>query len=330
MWLHRLAVGRRRGFTLVELLVVIAIIGILIALLLPAVQAAREAARRSQCVNNLKQMGIAPQNYHDIQRVFPPAKIGDGFQSSGWSPNFVVLNTTGFVLLLPHIEQQAMYQRYNFNLPSSLSTNYGKPIASGASNTTWNQQVFSVPLPAYTCPSDNNPAHVGNPYNANVVGQWEENSPAQSNYFFASGAIQTTPRHGATTMGGTIRIGPFGNDGAAKIADIKDGTSNTIAIGETKQPTPGKASWIYGPFWGCGVYTCCMGRTTRATSNGVTTPTLTTVNGDTNYSDIIYSAELRLVRDKSPQSAIRLAIRELPSWGHEFRDVRWFDPFLSR
>jgi prepilin-type N-terminal cleavage/methylation domain-containing protein len=86
---------RRQAFTLVELLVVIAIIGILVALLLPAIQAAREAARRTQCVNNLKQIGIAVQNYHDVRRELPPMRVWDG-------------DRTWLALVLPHLEEQAV------------------------------------------------------------------------------------------------------------------------------------------------------------------------------------------------------------------------------
>src|SRR5438067_12295540 len=113
----------RRGFTLVELLVVIAIIGVLVALLLPAVQAAREAARRTQCINNLKQIGIALHTYHDSLRVFPPSYLifpggspamgppdpDSGDAGPGW---------TALMLILPQIEQGNLYQSFDLNAPS--------------------------------------------------------------------------------------------------------------------------------------------------------------------------------------------------------------------
>ena len=91
---------KRRGFTLVELLVVIAIIGILVALLLPAIQAAREAGRRSSCQNNLKQIGIAAQNFHDINGTFPPGMTDDDTNNFGWG-----------AYLLPFMEQKPLYDR---------------------------------------------------------------------------------------------------------------------------------------------------------------------------------------------------------------------------
>ena len=117
----------KRGFTLIELLVVIAIIAILIALLLPAVQQAREAARRSQCKNNLKQMGLALQNYHDTHRVFPISH-GDTGNSFGWRAS-----------VLPNIDQAPLYNKINFS-ENIINTD--------------NLEVARTPLPVYRCPSD--------------------------------------------------------------------------------------------------------------------------------------------------------------------------------
>lgn len=156
----RFGASRRfRGFTLVELLVVIAIIGILIALLLPAVQAAREAARRSQCTNNLKQLGLALQSYHDTHSKFPPAGLNYGaINNAPYVPINSIMNVSGFVMMLPFIEQQALYQRYNMNA-SACSSTYpsnaaapapvaGDPVASG------NDAVMSTQLSGFLCPSD--------------------------------------------------------------------------------------------------------------------------------------------------------------------------------
>ena len=120
----------RLGLTLAELLVVIAIIGILVALLLPAVQAAREAARRSQCGNNLKQIGIAMHNYHDSYKCFPPSMIADdnGRPLHGWR-----------TALLPYVEQQLLYDQYDCNV---------------AWDAPENRMLLQTPLTTYRCPSE--------------------------------------------------------------------------------------------------------------------------------------------------------------------------------
>ena len=113
-------VTRRRGFTLIELLVVIAIIAILVALLLPAVQQAREAARRSSCKNNLKQIGLALHNYHDTHRVFPPGQI------RGRNPSTGVECGNGFswgAMLLPFLEESAVYDGLDFTIGPFIGSN---------------------------------------------------------------------------------------------------------------------------------------------------------------------------------------------------------------
>jgi prepilin-type N-terminal cleavage/methylation domain-containing protein len=114
----------RPGFTLIELLVVIAIIGVLIALLLPAVQSAREAARRAQCTNNLKQIGLALHNYHQAVGSFPPgATVAFSYTSSISSGYESVWGTWSFLsLMLPYLEQQPLYNACNFNwIPERIS-----------------------------------------------------------------------------------------------------------------------------------------------------------------------------------------------------------------
>ena len=114
---------RQRGFTLIELLVVIAIIAILIALLLPAVQQAREAARRTQCKNHLKQWGLGLHNYHDVFKTFPQGAMAQG--PLGTAPNRVHNNLSFHVMLLPYIDQAPLYNQFNFNLYYAEPPNVG-------------------------------------------------------------------------------------------------------------------------------------------------------------------------------------------------------------
>ena len=131
----------RAGFTLIELLVVIAIIAILIALLLPAVQQAREAARRTQCKNNLKQLGLAIHNYHDVSRTFPFASmLGRDFNASSWG-----------IQILPHLEQSNLWDKWNSNIPAwneAAVFGFTDPAALQG-----NLEVIQTPLSVYRCPS---------------------------------------------------------------------------------------------------------------------------------------------------------------------------------
>lgn len=197
------AVRSVSGFTLVELLVVIAIIGILIALLLPAVQAAREAARRSQCVNNLKQLGVALQNYHDVNNSFPPMK-GGTTSSYPSTPPTNYGRASGFIPLLPYIEQRALYDQIRAG--GSGVPPYGPPAWSSWAN--WNRQV-----PSLLCPSDPRPAP-----SAGAIGE--------TNYAFSVGDTVSSNCWASTNRG------MFAQSLTVRISQVTDGTSNTIAMSE--------------------------------------------------------------------------------------------------
>lgn len=188
-------IKRRTAFTLIELLVVIAIIAVLIALLLPAVQQAREAARRSQCKNNLKQIGLALHNYHDAYNMFPPESIWAYGAVGSWQPR----NFSWLCMILPYLDQAPLYNQTNFSLP------------------VWNQPIMSRMLPVLTCPSDPGVGAPGSTYGM-----------ATTNYAGAEG-YDWWPRSG-NPLGGIFTL-----NGATRISAVTDGTSNTIAVGEVTQ-----------------------------------------------------------------------------------------------
>jgi len=134
---------RRRGFTLIELLVVIGIIGVIAGLILPAVQAAREAARRLKCVNNLKQIGLALHSYEAVHGMFPPASLLTG---ANWSGN----RTSGLAFILPYLEQRAVYDAINMDLVT---------IDSPRAPLIENRTARRATIAAYLCPSDGEPNH---------------------------------------------------------------------------------------------------------------------------------------------------------------------------
>ncbi|MGI6420170.1 MAG: DUF1559 domain-containing protein [Thermoguttaceae bacterium] len=195
---------RRPAFTLVELLVVIAIIGILIALLLPAVQAAREAARRSQCTNNLKQLGIALHNYHDVNNKFPP----------GWLQKYVgtTLSDVGWgwgSFILPFVEQQALYD----------TIQPGQGSLWGATNDPVKLAAMQGELKAYRCPSDIQTV-------TNSGRQINGKSLTVSNYVGNNSSDVTITSDDPETGG------LFVENKSMTFGDILDGTSNTVALGE--------------------------------------------------------------------------------------------------
>ncbi|HVX62526.1 MAG TPA: DUF1559 domain-containing protein [Pirellulales bacterium] len=197
----------RPAFTLVELLVVIAIIGILIALLLPAVQAAREAARRSQCVNKLKQLGLGLQNYHDVNGSFP-AGCGGTSCPTGTVGNCVRISP--FIPMLPYIEQGPLYDQIK------AGGNGYPPYGPSAWTGSWKN--WAVPVPTLLCPSDTRPAP--------VVGANGEN-----NYAFSHGdSINSIFIWNSDPINGSR--GMFCNSNTVKLNMVTDGTSNTIIMSE--------------------------------------------------------------------------------------------------
>ena len=150
----------RPGFTLIELLVVIAIIAVLIGLLLPAVQSAREAARRAQCSNNLKQMALACHNYESALGAFPMGNVqtnpvADGFGNAACSANML---WTAFVYFLPYMEQGVSYNAYNLIWPALNAKNGGTPSLNAPNWTSGTQTINSLICPLDTSSGPHNPA----------------------------------------------------------------------------------------------------------------------------------------------------------------------------
>jgi prepilin-type N-terminal cleavage/methylation domain-containing protein len=201
---------QRLGFTLVELLVVIAIIGVLVALLLPAVQSAREAARRMKCQNHLKQIGLGLHNYHDVHGGLPPGGMATASTAAA-------NDGMGFhVFLLPYVEQDALFRQFNTSNPYNAAPNR----ALGATKVGF-----------YLCPS--------------AINLYTENT---GEYAPSGEKGWTTHYHGnmgpndvtsnryeviSSTNGGQATQGVLGRDTKTRLAEITDGTSNTFMVGET-------------------------------------------------------------------------------------------------
>lgn len=202
----RQADRRCRGFTLIELLVVIAVISILVSLLLPAVMQAREAARRMQCKNNLRQLGLALQNYESAHSVFPPGHI------FGAPSAYATANT----MVLPFLDQANLQEEYDMNLPWSAQS----------------PTVATTVISTLICPSNTGP----NPSDSEFLQALQQFQPlpvgtvgAVTTYIYCKGSSDTWCIH--QVLPSTIR-GMFIEDQATRTADIRDGMSQTIAMGE--------------------------------------------------------------------------------------------------
>ena len=218
----------RRGFTLVELLVVIAIIGVLVALLLPAVQAAREAARRSQCSNNAKQIGLALHNYISAMRTLPMGEMdlpGFSDQSSiAW---------TGYcwaTALLPYMEESGLYEQLDLSSPG-----YSTPLMGSAQH----QRALCTPISTYLCPSSYRPATL----NFSAVAAPGEVSPNALTIMEFVG-IAGSDRYG-TSFGWPSKDGVFYLKSQVRMRHVTDGTSHTMAVGEYSGMCPGQRLGSY-------------------------------------------------------------------------------------
>jgi prepilin-type N-terminal cleavage/methylation domain-containing protein/prepilin-type processing-associated H-X9-DG protein len=215
----------RSAFTLVELLVVIAIIAILIGLLLPAVQKVREAAARAQCQNNLKQIGLAIHNYHDVYRRFPPAatRIPD--------PNYWMHGPTWWVYILPYIEQDNVYKKTTFSYQVGNNINVTFWFAdTGAVN----KAVYEgVAFPMLRCPLSTLPEWNKIDEESNPTTGYRAYEPTYTCILGSDRhpSTDTTARNGPVSGGGVLILCVTAQQ-AVRATDIKDGTSNTIMVGE--------------------------------------------------------------------------------------------------
>ncbi len=250
---------KRLGFTLIELLVVIAIIAILVALLLPAVQQAREAARRSSCKNNLKQIGLALHNYHDVHNVFPFGAVADGSVTAGGGQTAtttgLTLNTRGWIGLLPFLEQAPLFDQFVPTAPSGSYVRSGaSPLPSTMTSASPNAFVVSRKLAPLTCPSDDgNPYYTGNSVNYRVYSNGNANghAGAKTSYDFSVSRYSYSRQLWINEPKATRKM--FGISSRCSFRDIRDGTSNTVAVVETTfevkngvAPTWGYTKWVGG------------------------------------------------------------------------------------
>lgn len=245
---------RQRGFTLIELLVVIAIIAVLIALLLPAVQQAREAARRTQCKNNLKQLGLALHNYHDTYTVFPYSAAWGGSCTAGTGLTDRALNHRGWVSLLPYIEQNALFDLFDSRQAAGDYIRGSQTLAGSAANG--NDAVVSRELAAFHCPSDGSIRSY--PGSASEYQIWNDSRAdgyrgAFTNYDFSATRVSSSCPDWATESTTTRKL--FGLNSCSRMGDMSDGTSNTVAVIETlRNVWNGEApAWGYWHWVGNGV-----------------------------------------------------------------------------
>ncbi|HVW00162.1 MAG TPA: DUF1559 domain-containing protein [Planctomycetaceae bacterium] len=229
----------RSGFTLIELLVVVAVIAILVSLTLPAVQQARERARAVQCLQNLKQLGLALANYESTHHVFPPSLVrqDDSNPSPPPGTGFGILqyraHWTGYHMLLPYIDQQPLYNQYNFN-GTWLSS-----MTDATDHSCW--PLNQTQLPIVICPSASHPVMVIGGDAAGPGVHWMAGSPADYSFCHGGDIIKAIPGSDAGCPGGLLGYwrqyprqsrGAFGYSSDCRFSDITDGASQSLLMGE--------------------------------------------------------------------------------------------------
>ncbi len=234
-------VGSRKAFTLVELLVVIAIIGILIALLLPAVQAAREAARRVDCSNRMKQLGVAAHNFHDTYKRFPPGYLGPIPQAP--SPPWVGQSNGSLTFLLPYLELDAVHE----NLDKDVA-NYGNISLfdiSQLGDSYWNRTdgwtAAQTKLKAFLCPSENEESEANTIVTINLFYDSTATEAVESAGRYSGDLADVLGRTHYLGIAGSFgrtgslwdtRKGVFSNRTRSRFSNLRDGASNTLLFGE--------------------------------------------------------------------------------------------------
>jgi len=238
---------RHRAFTLIELLVVVAIIGILIALLLPAVQSAREAARRLQCANNLKQIGLALHNYHTRHGVFPMSTTGAAGSSGACESGFY----SWLAMILPDIEQLPLYESINFKVGMMDTCGQTAPdqyLALTISATHVNAKAAATTVATYLCPSVDFRRNevMGTAYPA--PGSYAANLGWPRGVTGIDGGSPRLAR--SNGFMGVVNPNPYGIDswqcGRVSVSDITDGLSNTAAVSERLISSAVTMSDLYG------------------------------------------------------------------------------------
>lgn len=286
---------KRRGFSLLELLVSIAVIGVLLGMLLPAIQKVRETAARMSCASNLRQLGIAMHGYHSLYGIMVPAAIDSGHKKGSWwsmapmpeagfygDMPYAGLNHSGFTLLLPYIEHEALFLKYDLSKPScnvlvkSTATTppypMGGPVFPTLANlpngvdATPNADVVGEYIAAYRCPSDRDPDVVSRPAPL-LEDPYAKTNARRSNYMFSCAGYDESAER-TYPMTGTYgqRHGINGHNGGAILGRMIEvgTTSYTGMIVEAKQlhlnDTATAIDPDVGPFWGAACLGAVAGR----------------------------------------------------------------------